>query len=1001
MLKGLLGRIVGDANERELRRLQPLVEQINALEPEFEALSDEQLRDKTQEFIGRLHAGETLDDLLVEAYAAVREASKRTIGLRHFDVQLIGGIVLHQGKVAEMATGEGKTLVATLPLYLNALEGKGVHLVTVNDYLAKRDAQWMGPIYHMLGLSVGVIQHDAAFLFDPDYISDDERYQHLRPVSRREAYLADITYGTNHEFGFDYLRDNMVTDLSQCVQRELHYAIVDEVDYILIDEARTPLIISGPSEEPDPNYQRMAQLIPRLRPEEDYVVDEKTRVVTLTEQGIERLEQWLGVDNLYSPENSALTPYVDNALRAHVIFQRDRDYVVMNDQVIIVDEFTGRLMHGRRYSEGLHQAIEAKEGVPIQRENLTLATITLQNYFRMYKKLAGMTGTAATEAEELHKIYGLDVTVIPTNKPVIRKDYPDVVYKNQRAKFRAVVQEIEELHRRGQPVLVGTVSIETSEMLSEMLRRRGIPHQVLNAKHHEREAAIIAQAGRSGAVTIATNMAGRGVDIKLGGDPEGLAREALRRKGVDLTTVDAETWQAALEEAKRVCEEDQKKVLALGGLHVLGTERHEARRIDNQLRGRAGRQGDPGSSRFYLSLEDDLMRRFGGQAVSNLMERLGVEEDIPIEHGLVSKTIENAQIKVEGYNFDIRKHVLEYDDVVNQQREIIYQQRRQLLSEPTLKPVLMKMIGDEVHALVEQYTAGYRDDWDLEALYTALAAFIPMREARETTIARWQELKPQAIEDEIIARAEEVYDQNQASLGRELFQKAAQSGLRLSELANAEGGIFRLLYDSLPSQVSEDTWQAVQSRHLNNLDQAMREEVAAAFGRIVILHRDRQVMLRTVDNLWIRHLTDLDNLREGIGLRAYGQQDPLVAYKVEAYDMYQDLMANIQHEIVHAIFRPVTVRLQQPARVMREMRTNVNGGAAGRRAAPPSGRPQKWPGRNEPCWCGSGKKYKHCHMRQDQADARSGGSGPSRASMQEAKPGSRSGTRKRRRKRKK
>ena len=985
MLRGLLNKIVGDANERELKRLQPVVEQINALEPAFEALSNEQLRDKTQEFIGRLHAGETLDDILPEAYAAVREASKRTIGLRHFDVQLIGGIVLHQGKVAEMATGEGKTLVATLPLYLNALEGKGAHLVTVNDYLAKRDAQWMGPIYHLLGLSVGVIQHDAAFLFDPDYVADDDRYQHLRPVSRREAYLADITYGTNHEFGFDYLRDNMVTDLSQCVQRELHYAIVDEVDYILIDEARTPLIISGQAEEPDPNYERMARLIPRLRAEEDYVVDEKARVVTLTEQGIERLEKWLGVDNLYSPENSALTPYVDNALRAHVLFHRDHNYVVLDNQVIIVDEFTGRLMHGRRYSEGLHQAIEAKEGVPIQRENLTLATITLQNYFRMYEKLAGMTGTAATEAEELLKIYGLDVTVIPTNKPVIRKDYPDVVYKNQQAKFRAVIQEIKELYRRGQPVLVGTVAIETSEMLSEMLRREGIPHQVLNAKHHEREAAIIAQAGRSGAVTIATNMAGRGVDIKLGGDPEGLARETLRRKGVDLTSVDPQIWQAALEEAKRICEEDQKKVLALGGLHVLGTERHEARRIDNQLRGRSGRQGDPGSSRFYLSLEDDLMRRFGGQAVANLMERLGVEEDIPIEHGLISKTIENAQMKVEGYNFDIRKHVLEYDDVVNQQRSIIYDQRRKILSEPTLKPVVMQMIGDEVHGLIAQYTADDRGEWDLDSLYNSLAAFIPMRESRSPTVARWRGLKPRAIEDEVIARAEEVYDYNQTAIGRDLFQQAEQSRLRLADLANAEGGIFRLLYDALPAQVSEKTWQAVQSWHLDRLDKEAREEVADAFGRIITLYRDRQVMLHTVDNIWIRHLTDLDNLREGIGLRAYGQQDPLIAYKVEAYDMYQDLMASIQHEIAQSILRPVVIRQRQPSPVMREMRTNINGDAPPRRPAQTS-KPKELPGRNDPCWCGSGKKYKHCHMNQDQAGAQGKVSSTARLPMQTTRP---------------
>ncbi|MDY7041689.1 MAG: SEC-C metal-binding domain-containing protein, partial [Chloroflexota bacterium] len=627
--------------------------------------------------------------------------------------------------------------------------------------------------------------------------------------------------------------------------------------------------------------------------------------------------------------------------------------------------------------------------------------ITLQNYFRMYEKLAGMTGTAATEAEELHKIYGLDVTVIPTNKPVIRKDYPDVVYKNQRAKFRAVVQEIKELHEREQPVLVGTVAIETSEMLSGMLRRQGITHEMLNAKYHEREAIIIAQAGRSGAVTIATNMAGRGVDIKLGGDPEGLAREKLRRQGVDLATVEPETWQAALDEAERICEEEQQKVLASGGLHVLATERHDARRIDNQLRGRAGRQGDPGSSRFYLSLEDDLMRRFGGQSVSNIMERWGVEEDIPIEHGLISKTIENAQMKVEGYNFDIRKHVLEYDDVVNQQREIIYAQRKQVLSELTLKPVLMQMFGDEVRALIDQHTAGDRDEWELDALYTSLAAYVPMREARSPTVARWRDLDPQSIGDESVERAGEVYEETHASVGRELFQQAAQSGLRLPDLANTEGGIFRLLYDALPSEVSDDTWQAVQSMHLSHLDKAVREEVADAFGRIVTLWRDRQVMLRTVDNLWIRHLTDLDNLREGIGLRAYGQQDPLVAYKVEAYEMYQGLMASIQHEMAQAALRPVSIRPQRPSRVMQEMRTNVGNESPVRHQSRQKSSPKKLPGRNDPCWCGSGKKYKHCHMHQDQAGAQGTVARPAQSSKPVPGRGSRSKQQKKKKRRRK
>jgi len=931
MFKSLLSKIIGDPNERELNRLRPLVEEINALEPEFEALSDEELRDKTMEFTGRFQAGESLEDLTVEAFAAVREASKRTTGMRHFDVQLMGGMVLHEGKVAEMRTGEGKTLVATLPLYLNALEGKGCHLVTVNDYLAKRDTQWMGPIYHLLGLSVGVIQHESAFLFDPEYLADDERYQHLRPVSRRQAYEADVTYGTNHEFGFDYLRDNMVLDLSQQVQRDFNYAIVDEVDYILIDEARTPLIISGPAQEPDANYRRMADLVPRLRREADYAIEEKARVVTLTEEGIEKMERWLGVDNLYSPENFALTPYVDNALRAQTIFHRDRNYIVKDGQVIIVDEFTGRLMYGRRYSEGLHQAIEAKEGVQVQRENLTLATITLQNYFRMYEKLAGMTGTAVTEAEELHKIYGLDVVVLPTNveyralegELITQKerrdgvevvtyqnpdndelyykriDYPDLIYKSEEAKFRAVVRAIKELHEQGRPVLVGTVFIERSEMLSEMLRRKGIPHQVLNAKYHEKEAVFITQAGRPGTVTIATNMAGRGVDIKLGGDPEGLAREDLRRQGVDLTTVSQQQWAEALAQAKEICEQDREKVLEQGGLHVLGTERHEARRIDNQLRGRSGRQGDIGSSRFYVSLEDDLMRRFGGERVKGFMEWAGMEEDIPIEHDLVTKSIANAQIRVEGHNFDIRKHLLEYDDVVNKQREIIYEQRHQVLSEENLKPIISDMIREELASLVALHTAGDREDWDLEALQASLRTIMPLPPT--FTSSRWEKLTPREIEEQLLDLAERLYEEKERQQGSEDMRRL-----------------------------------------------------------------ERLVMLRAVDNLWIRHLTGLDNLREGIGLRAYGQQDPLVAFKREAHEMYAELLAAIQRAIVGDIYRVSLVREPQP-HPMREMRANVEA----ERAPQPVRTAGARVGRNDPCPCGSGKKYKHCCMRKDLAQARS------------------------------
>ncbi len=625
--------------------------------------------------------------------------------MRHFDVQLIGGMVLHQGKIAEMKTGEGKTLVATLPLYLNALTGRGAHLVTPNDYLSKWGVQWMGPIYHLLGVSVGVIQSAAAnpelgsFVFDPEYPTADDRYRNLRPVARRAAYYADITYGTNNEFGFDYLRDNMVQNLDDCAQRELVYAIVDEVDNILIDEARTPLIISGQAQESSDYYRSFAQVVRRLTPERDYKVDEKDRLVTLTDDGIARVESLIGLSagqNLYDADHYEMNPYLDNALRANVLYKLDRDYIVKEGEVIIVDEFTGRLMHGRRFSEGLHQAIEAKEGVRVQRESLTLATITFQNYFRMYTKLAGMTGTALTEAEEFYKIYRLDVVAIPTHRTVVREDLPDQIFKSEQAKYHAVVNEIAELHKKGQPVLVGTVAIETSEMLSELLKRKGVPHNVLNAKQHEKEAGIITQAGRPGTVTIATNMAGRGVDILLGGNADGMAREKLRKQDIDLAALSESdpVWVAALAEAKAACEADRAKVLAAGGLHVLGTERHEARRIDNQLRGRSGRQGDPGSSRFFISLEDDLMRRFGGQGVANIMDRLKIDEDMPIEHGLVSKAIESSQIRVEGYNFDIRKHVLEYDDVVNRQRELIYTQRRQILSEPTMRPTIMGMVED-------------------------------------------------------------------------------------------------------------------------------------------------------------------------------------------------------------------------------------------------------------------------------------------------------------------
>jgi preprotein translocase subunit SecA len=965
MLKNLAKTLFGDPNEREAKRLQPLVDQINALGPEFERMSNDELRAQTDAFrrhiadragglreeaaaargawlletdagnraqlrveLDRLErelkAAETeaMEEILPRAFAAVREASSRTIALRHYDVQLIGGMVLHQGKIAEMKTGEGKTLVATLPLYLNALTGHGAHLVTPNDYLSKFGVQWMGPIYHLLGVSVGVIQSAAvnpdlgSFVFDPDFPAADDRYRHLRPVGRHEAYLADITYGTNNEFGFDYLRDNMVQDLSQCVQRELHYAIVDEVDNILIDEARTPLIISGQAQESSDSYQRFAQVVRRLSPERDYTVDEKDRIATLTEDGIARVESAIGLQagqSLYDADHFELTPYLDNALRAHVLYRLDRDYIVRDGEVIIVDEFTGRLMYGRRFSEGLHQAIEAKEGVRVQRESLTLATITFQNYFRMYRKLSGMTGTAATEAEEFSKIYNLDVVAIPTNEPVRRVNHPDMVYKSQRSKFKAVVSEIDDLHKRGQPVLVGTVAIETSEMLADMLKRRGVPHNVLNAKQHEKEAGIIAQAGRPGTVTIATNMAGRGVDILLGGNPDGMARERMRREGVDLAALSENdpVWLTALAEAKASCEEDRQKVVAAGGLHVLGTERHEARRIDNQLRGRSGRQGDPGSSRFYIALEDDLMRRFGGQSVSGLMDRLGMEEDVPIEHGLVSKAIENAQVRVEGYNFDIRKHVLEYDDVVNKQREIIYSQRRQILSEPTMRPTIMGMVEDDLRDLVSTFTgdtggrsvqAMDRNSWDLATLAAEVTKIFSL--PRSETPESWRQMAPAQLADHLVELADQAYDDKESTLGPET---------------------------PAPPQVR------------------------------VMRQLERLLMLRAVDSRWVRHLTDLDELREGIGLRAYGQQDPLVAYKREAHEMYQDLVASVSHDIVLSIYH-AQIMTRPPVPAQRgQMQTNRGDGGA-----PQTAHSKKTLGRNDPCWCGSGKKYKVCHMRSDQ-----------------------------------
>jgi len=869
-----------DSNEKELKRLQPGVNRINELEPEFERLSDDELQAKTNEFKARLKAGTSLDELLPEAFAAVREAAKRTIGQRHFDVQLMGGIVLHQGKIAEMKTGEGKTLVATLPLYLNSLTGQGCHLATVNDYLARRDPYWMGPIYHALGVSVASIypqqtpdEHAPSRLYDPSFDSEDERWKHFRSISRRQAYEADIIYGTSSEFGFDYLRDNMVINLSQCVQRELNYAIVDEVDNLLIDEARTPLIISGPAEESGQRYQTFAQLVPRLRRDEDYVVDEKTRTVNLTDAGISNIERMLkreGVlksPNLYDPSNYALTRYLENALKAQVLFKKDRDYMVKDGQVIIVDEFTGRLMLGRRYSEGLHQAIEAKERVKVQRESMTFATITIQNYFRMYDKLAGMTGTALTEAEEFHKIYILEVVVIPTNKPMIRIDHNDRIYKNEETKFRAVVREIEQLHKEKQPVLVGTVSIEKSEKLSDLLKRQGITSQVLNAKYHEKEAGIIAQAGQPGAVTVATNMAGRGVDIILGGNPEG--REPKE-------------WQ-----------QEHEKVIELGGLHIIGTERHEARRIDNQLRGRAGRQGDPGSSRFYVSLVDDIMRRFGGDRIKGFMEWAGLDEDTPIENKLVNRSIESTQVRVEGYHFDMRKHLVEFDDVVNEQRKHIYSDRRKILSGADLKANILSMVREEIQNIAATHLGSeYGDGWDIEGLVADTATIFPLPPAANA--GTLSQMKPKQIEEKLIEQAEALYEEREKELGSD--------NMRVLE---------------------------------------------------------RLVMLRTIDNLWVEHLTHMEDMRQDVGLYAMGRQrDPLVIYKSEGYNQFQSLLSTIQHDVVHTIYHVGIVKKEAPQQVPAAMAQAAAGRDAGSKQPLKVG--SRKVGRNDPCPCGSGKKYKKC-----------------------------------------
>ena len=911
VLDRVLTKVFGSKRDRDAKRLSPLAERISALEPDMRLKSDSGLRELTQEFKKRLAEGESLEMLLAEAFAAVREAAKRTINMRHFDVQLMGGVALFRGNIAEMATGEGKTLVATLPAYLIALEEKGVHIVTVNDYLAKRDMEWMRPVYEFLGLQVGAIQHDQD------------------PAEKQLAYQADITYGTNNEFGFDYLRSNLAVAPEDRPQRGLHYAIVDEVDSILIDEARTPLIISGPAEGSTERYYKIDRIIPKLsraativegklseieaQAPGDYIVDEKSRAVSLTEQGISHCERLLNVDNLYDPTQMDVLHHISQALKAHALFKKDVDYVVKDGQVIIVDEFTGRLMPGRRWSDGLHQAVEAKEGVRIESENQTLATITLQNYFRMYDKLAGMTGTAATEADEFAKIYELDVTVVPTNRPMSRVNYPDVVYKTEREKFEAVSAEIVTCHEKGQPALVGTVSIEKSEHLSRLLKKRGIPHQVLNAKYHEREAEIIAQAGREKAVTIATNMAGRGTDILLGGNPDFLAKELLRKKGLDPALAPPEARQAAWEEANKVTQPEHERVVKLGGLHIIGTERHESRRIDNQLRGRSGRQGDPGSSRFYLSLEDDLLRIFGSERIQRIMERLGMEDGEPIEHKLVTRAIGTAQKRVETRNFEIRKHLLEYDDVMNKQREIVYGLRRDILEGESQEERILEWAGKIAEGMVERFAPrdAHADDWDLPGLNEALYRQFDLRLAGEKTEEAADAGSTEALDAAVQAAVEALYREREQQVGPELLHRL-------------------------------ERW-------------------------IMLGLRWEDGEFRGIDQLWKDHLLNMDHLKEGIGLRGYGQRDPLTEYKKEAFDMFQEMMDHLEEVVLEQLFK---VRIGSadlapapaaaPAAALQPGWRELHGTSGGAAPSEPRMLAGAKIGRNDPCPCGSGKKYKKC-----------------------------------------
>ncbi|MBC7961665.1 MAG: preprotein translocase subunit SecA [Steroidobacteraceae bacterium] len=894
MFSSLIKKFIGSKNERELKKMWPIVEKINSLESSVSKLSDEQLKNKTSEFKERHTKGESLDLLLPEAFAVCREAGKRILGMRHFDVQLIGGMVLHSGKIAEMKTGEGKTLVATLPAYLNAISGKGVHVVTVNDYLAKRDSEWMGRLYSFLGLSVGIIVHG---------IEDEQR---------RLNYAADITYGTNNEFGFDYLRDNMKFDLDDYVQRGFNYAIVDEVDSILIDEARTPLIISGPTEESTDKYYLINSIIPKLEKGEaieveantlsgkrkqysgDYTIDEKAKSSTLTEQGVLKVEKLLKIDNLYDPRNIEILHHVNQALRAHSMYKRDVDYVVKDGEVMIVDEFTGRLMPGRRWSDGLHQAIEAKEGVNIENENQTLATITFQNYFRMYAKLSGMTGTADTEAEEFHKIYKLAVTVIPTNRPLLRPDFPDVIYKTEMEKFKAVIEDIKEHYTAGQPCLVGTISIEKSEVLSELLKQQGIPHNVLNAKQHEREAEIVSQAGRKGAIMIATNMAGRGTDIVLGGNPEAMAKQWLKAN----PEATDEQYQEIIQKFKAECAAEHDEVTKLGGLHILGTERHESRRIDNQLRGRSGRQGDPGSSKFYLSLEDDLLRIFGSERVSKIMDLLKIEEGEAITHIMITKSIENAQKKVEAHNFDIRKHLIEYDDVMNKQREVIYTQRREILAGQAIRESFLEMLDETIDDIVATYAIEKTpaQEWD------------------------WQ------------------------GIGEMVFK------------------CFNLQLD-LPGDLLNRLTPVNFSDTLKEQAQAIFDSKVQEMGDELIDHLIKVMMLQAIDSHWKDHLLNIDHLKEGIGLRGYGQKDPKQEYKREAYNLFMDLMIRIREEVVERIYWVQLdhggEEIEEIAEEQRSKKLIFNLVGDDERVQEPA-KSQKTAGRNDICPCGSGKKYKKC-----------------------------------------